>query len=116
MQVLNGFTSIYLHRSVSCMIEKGSIGMTTCLFSYRASQNDTTGFSPFFMESGRHPRLPAQALFETVTKGGSDETSGTEWSEEIVRQLRRSFELARERQIEVARKNKDRDTRGRTPT
>src|SRR5690349_23040647 len=29
MQVLNGFTSIYLHRSVSCMIEKGSIGMTT---------------------------------------------------------------------------------------
>src|SRR5690348_8296388 len=34
----------------------------------------------------------------------------------IVHQLRRSFELARERQIEVARKNKDRDTRGRTPT
>ena len=34
------------------------------LFSYRASINDTTGYSPFFLETGREPNLPLDNLFD----------------------------------------------------
>jgi len=45
------------------------------LFSYRASVNDTTGFSPFFLETGRHPNLPAGALVSNLQpeEGKSEE-------------------------------------------
>jgi transposase InsO family protein len=33
------------------------------LFSYRVSVNESTGYSPYFMQKGRHPVLPAHAQF-----------------------------------------------------
>jgi hypothetical protein len=72
------------------------------LFAYRASQHDTTGFSPFYLETGRFPTLPV----DTQREGAAG--SGVEWADRIVNRLRTAFEYVRGAQEEVARKNRER--------
>ena len=38
------------------------------LFSYRASKNDTTEYSPLFLEHGRETQLPLEKLFPYMQK------------------------------------------------
>jgi hypothetical protein len=38
-----------------------------CLYAYRAVEQSTTGFSPFFLMFGREPGLPSDYLFEAPT-------------------------------------------------
>ena len=70
--------------------------------------NDTTGFSPFFLETGRHPNLPAGNPKPT---GEKDEEG---WAVQIVDKLKRAFEHTREAQVETAMKNRERSTRNCT--
>src|SRR3954447_21369402 len=75
------------------------------LFSYRASVNDTTGFSPFFLEYGRDPQLPLGNLFPYLRKR---EERKEGFVQEITEKLDFAFGLARERQKTAAEKNKAR--------
>ena len=43
------------------------------LFSYRASCNDATGYSPFMMEKGREAMLPMSAYFPELVERAADE-------------------------------------------
>ena len=56
------------------------------LFAYRASQHDTTGFSPFYLETGRFPTLPVATLIGEHKEGEAE--SGIEWADRIVGRLR----------------------------
>ena len=72
------------------------------LFSYRASVNDTTGYSPFFMETGRHPTLPMHTFFPFLRK---KEEKEEDYVSDIVGKLDRAFEKARQLQYDAAVKN-----------
>ena len=76
------------------------------LFAYRASQHDTTGFSPFYLETGRFPSLPAGTLVGEHRE--SDAESGVEWADRITQRLETAFTHVRTAQEETARKNRDR--------
>jgi hypothetical protein len=76
------------------------------LFAYRASQHDTTGFSPFYLETGRFPTLPIGTLVDTQRESAAE--SGVEWADRIVGRLRTAFEYVRGAQEEVSRKNRER--------
>ena len=75
------------------------------LFSYRASVNDTTGYSPFFLEHGRHPQLPLGTLFPYLQK---KEERKEDFVKDITDKLEFAFDLARERQKVAAERNKAR--------
>jgi hypothetical protein len=75
------------------------------LLSYRASVNDTTGFSPFFMETGRHPNLPMQILFPFLQKSPTDEA---EYVTKICQELGQTFRIAADNQHAAAQKNLER--------
>jgi len=76
------------------------------LFAYRASQHDTTGFSPFYLETGRFPTLPVGTLVGEYKETGAE--NGVEWADKVVKRLRTAFAYVREAQEEVAKKNKER--------
>ena len=64
-------------------------------FAYRVSQNDSTGYSPFFLNKGREATLPSDVVFspEEIKK---EENS---YVEDMTEKLRKSFEIARHRQF-----------------
>src|ERR1700678_414130 len=51
--------------------------LPSVLFAYRASQHDTTGYSPFFLETGRRPTLPLGCLVGNFDQ--PDTKDETEW-------------------------------------
>jgi transposase InsO family protein len=72
------------------------------LFSYRASVNDTTGYSPFKMETGRDPVLPVQTMFPFLHESVESEE---EYVSKISASLNFAFERARELQYTMAERN-----------
>ena len=62
------------------------------LFSYRASINDATGYSPFFLEHGRDPQLPINNLFPYLRHGEEKEEN---FVTKIVEKLEFAFGEAR---------------------
>src|SRR5271170_3813369 len=83
--------------------------LPSVLFAYRASQNDTTGYSPFFLETGRRPTLPLGCLVGNFDQQNT--TDDAEWVTRLKKSLEAAFANVRTSQIEVARKNKERSTR-----
>jgi len=83
------------------------------LFSYRASICDSTGFSPFFMETGREPSLPMDSLFPYLRKR---ESTPEEYVQDITKRLDTAFERARVLQAIASERNKDRRPLQSEPT
>jgi hypothetical protein len=75
------------------------------LFSYRASINDSIGYSPFKMETGRDPILPIHTMFPFLHESVKDEE---EYITKITNHLNFAFERARTLQYEMAERNRAR--------
>jgi transposase InsO family protein len=73
------------------------------LFSYRVSVNESTGYSPYFMQKGRHPVLPAHAQFSYLRE---PEKSEKDYVERITASLDFAFDRARNLQYAMAERNK----------
>ena len=90
----------YLMASISILFNQTGIEwdelVEPVLFAYRVSTNDATGFSPFLLETGRHPNLPAGVLANNFDKGEAE--GEAEWVRRIKTRLQAAFDLARERQ------------------
>jgi transposase InsO family protein len=98
----------YLNSALSIVYEKIRANwdeyIPSILFSYRASVNDTTGHTPFFLEHGREPQLPLGNLFPYLRK----EEVRENFVQEITGRLDFAFGRARELQAITAEKNKAR--------
>ena len=93
----------YLNASLAIIYEKKIRDyLPPVLFSYRASINDSTGYSPFKMETGRDPVLPLQAMFPFLHENEKSEV------EKITASLDFAFERARTLQYEMAERNRSR--------
>ena len=98
----------FLNASISIMCNKYGTNwhkyVDATLFAYRTTVNASTGFSPFFMMYGRHPRLPLD-----VTLGidpGPNMPKQT--SVDFVTRMAKVYETARARQTRIQTYNKTR--------
>ena len=60
-------------------------------FAYRVSENDSTGYSPFFLNTGREPTLPSDITFRPDSKS---EVSEDDYVSTMTNKLVKAFDLA----------------------
>lgn len=74
------------------------------IFAYNSTKCEVTGFSPFYLLYGRHPRLPIDLLF------GLEESTGTVSQQEYLKrwkeQMREAYEISRENMEKAGGRNK----------
>jgi len=89
----------YLNAALSIVYEKVVADwddhIPSVLFAYRASINETTGHSPFFLEHGRDPQLPMGNLFPDLRKKEPTEAFVSSISEKLEAAFARTRELQR---------------------
>ena len=87
----------YLNASMTQLYDKKSPNWDNCVpaavFAYRVSDNDTTGYSPYFLQTGREARLPADNVFSP--KGDKEDK---DFVETMVSALKRAFDETRKQQ------------------
>ena len=74
------------------------------LFSYRASVNEATGYSPFMMEHLREAVLPLQTLFPDLQE---KELNEAEYVQRLTGTMEFVFDRARRLQLERSERNRD---------
>ena len=80
------------------------------LFAYRVSENDATGYSPFFLTTGGEPNLPADTIFSH----DNEEYEGEhDFVEKTAGRLKKAFEYVRRKQYEAADTNYQRTAANR---
>ena len=82
-------------------------------FAYRVSQNDSTGYSPFFLNRGREATLPSDLAFAPDEDYKSEDDN---YVEKMMNRLRQAFELARERQYRAFVDNRNKKAERQKPT
>ena len=75
------------------------------LFSYRVATNESTGFSPFRLETGREAVLPLHTMFPFLHE---DPKTEEEYVKKIADSLEFAFKQAQILQTAMAQKNQDR--------
>ena len=84
MRTLNNSLSILSRKSVS----RWAAFVPCIQMAYNASQHSATGFSPFFLNTGRVPNLPGETIQPPQSNGGN-------YPEAIVETIRNAAEQAR---------------------
>lgn len=87
----------YLNSAMTQLYDKKSPNWDDCIpaavFAYRVSENDTTGYSPYFLQRGREARLPADLIFTPATQ-----KEGEDYVERNLAALKRAFDETRKLQ------------------
>ena len=74
--------------------------------AYNCTRNDSTGFSPFYLLFGRHPRLPIDMIFNIDQP--SSARSYNEYVQQWKRAMEEAYSIANRRSIAAGEKNKAR--------
>ena len=69
---------------------KSHIGLL--VHAYNCTKHDTTGFSPYYLMFGRHPRIPMDLVLGKVED--QDTTSVDQYVASLQNQLKKAFEVA----------------------
>jgi hypothetical protein len=104
----------YLNASLTMLYNKLKndwvYNVPAVVFAYRISPSSATGYSPFYLEKGRHPNVPAERLLK-LDLDRPVYSSEREWVKDLSRSLRESYKMVRETQDKedaksLARRNK----------
>ena len=74
--------------------------------AYNCTRNDSTGFSPFYLLFGRHPRLPIDMIFNIDQP--SSARSYNEYVQQWKQAMEEAYSIANRRSIAAGEKNKAR--------
>ena len=80
-----------------------SFMVDSVVFAYNISVNKTTGFSPFYLASGRHPSLPLEIL--AGLRSASVRHKGAPYVERMTAALNKAYGMVRERQLRTLKRN-----------
>jgi hypothetical protein len=108
----------YLNASMTILRSKNDPSdwdtyLQAVLFSYRVSVNDATGYSPYYLISGRMPTVPIDLAFPLRHEVYSNKQ---EYVEKITHRLNAAFELAAKQQYAAAVDNERRAPVRTTPS
>ena len=94
----------WLHTAMSQLYDRKSPDwdeyIPASLFAYRASVNDATGYSPYFLMHGREPVLPSDIIFNPAGSEHPEGESYESYVDTVAARLRKAFEKTRRTQYE----------------
>jgi len=72
--------------------------------AYNCTKSEATGYSPFFLLFGRHPKIPIDLLFDLDNNVSS--TDHTEYAKKWRRSMTEAYQLSQQRSQQVQTRNK----------
>ena len=94
----------WLHTAMSQLYDRKSPDwdeyIPASLFAYRASVNDATGYSPYFLMHGREPILPSDAIFNPEKLESSTIESYESYVDAVTERLCKALDKTRRTQYE----------------
>ena len=82
--LINMLGTLEPHQKVDCKSHVGAM-----VHAYNCTKCDTTGYSPYFLMFGRHPRIAVD-----VALGRHESEFGSDYVKKLKEQLRKAYEMA----------------------
>ena len=96
-----------------CYKSRWNEHLNKVVHAYNCTRNDSTGYAPFYLIFGRHPRLPIDMIFDSISK--SQSRSKVEYVNKWKTAMNEAYAIANKRSVSAGERNKNRyDTKSQS--